>query len=482
MAVPFASHRETYSWLAEVRNQPFKDSLTFISSTYRPLAQAATWKLFEGLDPHQFPTSQLRQALLQSLIFALFLAAWWLIYTSASQLRVFAVMAFVTGGIFFAGYVHLFHLYGLYYVPVMFMLGALLQTDSKKMLAGRELWFFLSAMLLILWHPFATGLFLGYYFGCYLETFAERNRVQRVRGLGILALGTAGVLASVFIFPHLKGMSAGTRLFGFLVSYQTNEVNRIASFAAFALAEVTLLSLNVANRLKWLFALGACVLALILYSAGIPLLILWVGIVSIKLAHNRMWPLLFLTLAAAILPIGGGIGTPIYALFVIILSTYGTCLGWTTAEKRLTRITFRQITCFVAALALIIALCRLSYRVPVVAAAATPLLVERERTYQLENALAWLQQSEHCDADLAFAEEAGNPIESVASVIKRESRPPAALEDVHKFWQEVLRCRPHSSLGEIAIITFGGPPLSNSRAVYTIPGKKAPNTIIWIRQ
>ncbi len=52
MAVPFASHRESYWYLGMVHSQSFGHALSFaISSTYRPLAEAAAWLGFLFLDP-----------------------------------------------------------------------------------------------------------------------------------------------------------------------------------------------------------------------------------------------------------------------------------------------------------------------------------------------------------------------------------------------------------------------------------------------
>ena len=36
-------------------------------------------------------------------------------------------------------------------------------------------------------------------------------------------------------------------------------------------------------------------------------------------------------LGAVLLPFGGGIGTPIYGLFAIIVAAYVTALGWSQA-------------------------------------------------------------------------------------------------------------------------------------------------------
>ena len=85
MVVPFASHRETYCWLAAVHSQDFAHALSFVSSTYRPLYQAVIWFSFLILDRGGFPTSVLRQALFQLLVYAMFVLGWWLIYSAAMQ-------------------------------------------------------------------------------------------------------------------------------------------------------------------------------------------------------------------------------------------------------------------------------------------------------------------------------------------------------------------------------------------------------------
>jgi len=229
MAVPFASHRESYSWLAGFYNQTFAQEFSFgLSSTYRPLAQAVTWWGFVFLDPRVFPTSVLRQALLQGTIYALFIVAWWLIYSAAPQRRLFALIALVTGGVLFSGYVHLFHVYGMFYVPVMLTLGALLRFHATNTFNKREVWFAAVAILLVLWHPFAPALFLGYYFGHYLDTFWQRGRAQHVQAIIILLIGTMAIAAAVIVFPRTQ-MPIDTKLLGFLVSYRTNEVNEFAS-------------------------------------------------------------------------------------------------------------------------------------------------------------------------------------------------------------------------------------------------------------
>ncbi len=484
MVVPFASHRESYGWIAALHTESLGRQFAFgLSSTYRPLAQIVTRLGFVILDPRTFPTSVLRQALLQGFIYGMFILAWWLIYSVAPQKRLFALIAFLSGGVFFSGYVHLFHIYGMFYVPVILTLGTLLHLYASDRFDKREIWFAIIAILLAFWHPFATALFLGFDFGFYVDTFRQRNIAQHVQTLVILLVGTIAIGMLVVLFPRTH-LPLGTRLFGFLVSYQTNEINKLASFTAFVLTGLVVLSMGLSRRLKLAAFLFVSALSVMFLFKSLPLLLLWLFAVLVKLSRLRCWSLFFLTLTAALLPFGGGIGTPIYALFAIIMAIYVTPLGWSQAEKELSFIRPRYVTGTILACAIVLLLVRAGIDVPIVTSAATPLLAERERTYQLENALAWLHTSDYCGYEIDFVENAGSPVDSVESAITRRNRPPAAIQDVRLFWDTVLRC-PNDGLRDkkegTAIVTFGGPALANSQPVFEVAGKYGGDATVWIR-
>jgi hypothetical protein len=483
MAVPFASHRESYWWLAMVHSQPFAQAFGVISSTYRPLSQPATWLTFLILDPNVFPTSVLRQALLQGFIYGMFVLAWWLIYSAALQRRLFALVAFVVGGVFFSGYVHLFHIYGIMYVPVMLTLGALFRFRASSTLDKREVWFAVVATLLAFWHPFATALFVGFYFGFYLDTFWQRSRVQHVQAVVILLVGMMAVAATVVLFPRTV-IPLDTKLFGFLVSYKTNEVNLVASFVAFLLTQMVVFSMGLSPGVKLAAVLFVSALSVLFLLRGLPLLILWVYAVLIKLLRMRCWSLFFLMLTAALLPFGGGIGGPIHVLFAIIVAVYVTPLGWSQAQSAVSFLKTRYVIGTIVALAIVLLMVRVGIEVPIVTRVASPLLAERERTYQLENILTRLHNSDYCGYEITFTENAGSPVDSVESAITRRNRPPAALEDVQLFWKTALQCReaerPKNKTGT-AIVTFGGQVLAGLSPVFKVKGRYAGDTTVWIR-
>lgn len=485
LAVPFASHRETYWWLAMVHNHGLGEAFSGISKTYRPLAQSATWLGVMILDPHIFPTSIIRQTLLQGFMYGMFVLAWWLIYPTAVQRRLFALVACVAGGVFFSGYVQLFHIYGIFYVAVMLTLGALLRFRMSRALQKRELWFAAVATVLSLWHPFATALFVGFYFGFYLETFRLRTRAQHIAAFTILFIGMLAIVILVVAVPtQADTMSLAARLSGFQVSYQTNEVNLAASLVAFILTQMVVFSLRLTRKVKLSACVFVCVLSVVCVLNSLPVLFLWVCVALIKLFRLRSWGLFCLTVAAGLLPFGGGIGTPMYALFVIILAAYVTALGWLEAERALSFVRARYVVGAAIVAAVVVLALRMGSSVPIVTRAARPLLSERERTYQLEQVMAWLHNSEYCGCEIAFAENAGNPVDSVDSAIERRNRPPAALEDVRLFWKGVLQCRrgARSNNGDAnVVVTFGAARLANSRRVFEVGGRYAGDAAVWIR-
>ena len=86
-----------------------------------------------------------------------------MILSSSRQRKTLAVIAFVAGGVFFGGYIHLFHIYGVFYAPVLLMIGIVVRLQMSGNLGKYETSLALIAIALTLWHPFATAVFLGSY-------------------------------------------------------------------------------------------------------------------------------------------------------------------------------------------------------------------------------------------------------------------------------------------------------------------------------
>jgi hypothetical protein len=480
LAVPFASHRESYWWMAEVYQHGLSYSLGVISVTYRPVAQVIAWLGFVLLDPRIFPTTVIRQFLLQGSIWALFVAAWWLIFTAACEERLMALLSFVTGAVFFAGYVHLFHIYGIMYVPVMFMLGSVLRFHNSPRRDRVELWLGVTAIGLLSWHPFATALFLAYFCGLCVETFRYRTAAQKRRAVTLLAVGAVGVILAVIVFPRTDvHVPMATKLAGFLESYRSTEINGIATVVAFVLSECVVLSMGMARAIKVTVCMAAGAVAIGMAISGIPVLLLWLFLALVKTVSLRSPSLFLLLLASALLPYGAIIGAPVFALFAIIVGVYVTTMGCTVGEAALSWLGPKCVGAAILVLGSAAILVRAGVSVPVLSNAAKPLLSERERTYQLEQSLAWLHRSSYCGDPIEFAAASGSPIDSLQTATSRRHRPPASIEDVQLFWNGVLRCKAGQT-GMEAVMTFGDQNFPEGSPVFRLSGQYAGESTVWI--
>jgi hypothetical protein len=478
-AVPFASHRETYGWLGSAVTQSLPQQFAFgHSSTYRPLSQAVIFSLFQWLDPAIFPTNVVRQAVLQVAVYACFVAAWWLVYSAVPQRRVFAVIALICGGVLFPSYVHLFHIYGLMYVPVILTLGAVTYLQAAGTLERHALSLTAATTVLTLWHPFAAAIFVACYAGLCLQTYAVKTPRQHVRSVLLLATASAAVFAVVVLFPRDHN-ALDSRLVAFLASYRTHEINRVASVAVLGLSAMATFSTFASARARWLAVIATTLAGIALIGAGVPVLLLWFTVAAVKLARLRRWAMGVLMVTAALLPFGGATGTPIHTLFGVVVATYATALGFHAAEQALVRLTPRYVLAASAVAVVAIVLLRLGVAVPIVSRAAAPLLAERERTYQLESAIAWLHRSPYCSSSINFSEQSGSPVDSIESAVTRRNRPPAGIKDVQYFWDNVLRCRPSAGSAS-AVVTFGGAGADGFQRVHSVPGKYAEEAVVWV--
>jgi len=412
----------------------------------------------------------------------MFLLGWLLMYSAMPQPRLFALVALVAGAVFFTGYLHLFHIYGFYYVALMLTLGIMVRCYFTGSLKQHESLLALTAIALVLWHPFSTLLFLGFYLGYYLDRLATLPLKSHIKAWIILLSGSLAILAVVVLSPNLGQTWAYNPFAAFVISYRTTEINVIASVVALVLAYLGLLSIDISGRWKFALSVVIAVIAVAFYVLDIPLLLLWIAVVLGKLVYLRSWGLFVPLAVAALLPYAGRIGAPIYALFPVILAVVGTPLGWEAVERRLRVLGQRYAIAFLVGLAAILVAVRVGISVPLVSTLAKPLLAERERTFQLEHALAWLSASKYCAYDLGFVVASGNPIDSVEGAITRRYRPPSALGDVSPYWEAALRCEPSTERAKgTAIITFGGPELTDAVRILDLPGRNAGPATIWLR-
>src|SRR5262249_22548113 len=164
------------------------------------------------------------------------LAAWGWLAAEARQPRLFALLALVTGGVFFAGYIWVFHLHGIFYGPLLVYVASLVLTARGALDLRSLLGAFVGAVGTALAHPYALPIVVVFAAGAIVETPQLRTRA----GAAALAMVVTGCLAVYMLLVPAYGHSIpASPLAGLITSFKTSEVNLVGAAIAALLAAWT---------------------------------------------------------------------------------------------------------------------------------------------------------------------------------------------------------------------------------------------------
>ena len=179
IGLPWGPHNESFDWVVRLETRTLWGALfsNFPSVlSLRPLGTGAAWLLYR-LGGHDPGLAEIVNALL-----ALF--AWGWAASGAREQRLFAVLALVASGVFFAGYIWVFHLHGIFYGPLLVYLAALVRSARGPLDLRTLLGVFVGALVTALVHPYALPLAVTFVLGATLETPLLRSR-QGVSAVGL---------------------------------------------------------------------------------------------------------------------------------------------------------------------------------------------------------------------------------------------------------------------------------------------------------
>ncbi|MFM8558812.1 MAG: hypothetical protein ACKOC6_04295, partial [bacterium] len=193
VGLPWGPHNEAFDWVVRLEQRDLWAALveTFPSVlSLRPIGTGAAWALYR-LGGHD-------DALIQVVNAAFALLAWGWAAAGERDRRWFALVSLVAGGVFFAGYIWVFHLHGIFYGPLLLYLAALVRAARGPLDLRTLLGVFVGALVTSLAHPYALPLAVAFVAGATLETPLLRTRA----GAGALAVVVTGVtVAYLMLVP-----------------------------------------------------------------------------------------------------------------------------------------------------------------------------------------------------------------------------------------------------------------------------------------
>jgi len=465
VGLPWGLHNESFDWVVRLEQRSLWGALfeKFPSVlSFRPLGTGPAWLLYH-LGGHDVGLAQLANA-------GLALFAWGWVVRDARERHLLALLSFVAGGVFFAGYIWVFHLHGIFYGPLLVYVASLVRAARGPLDLRTLLGVFVGGVLTALAHPYALPLGIAFALGAVLETPALRSRA----GLAALAVVITGSLAVLLLLVPPYGRSVpNVPLAGLITSFRACEVNAAGAIVAALLAAWT-------GSRAWRGRAGvaAALLTLLLagasMAAGLPVLPLWIAWAAARSARHGRWALVALLVASALLPIANPTGSPTYAIFAILVAACATALDEADGDARLRAVPGAAHAVAVAAVLIVALAVRGGWPVPVVSHAARPLLAEGERTRQLEVLAGRLMASTWRDEPVRLATAPANPVD--VNPLDRRFRPPT--EDAHlDTWLDWKRGGPATG-SDTLVLAFGGETRPGMDTLFVARGRYAGDALV----
>jgi hypothetical protein len=465
IGLPWGPHNETFDWIVRLEQRSFWGALfeKFPSVlSLRPLGTGPAWVLYR-LGGHDVGLAQFVNA-------ALALLAWGWVARGVPQPRLFAVMAMVVGAVYFAGYIWVFHLHGIFYGPLLVFVAALIRSARGPIDLRTLLGVFVGGVLTALAHPYALPLVLAFALGALLETAALRTR----EGVAVLAVIVTGSLAAyLLLVPGYNRGITGDPVAGLLASYRMTEVNGIGTRIAIVLAMATA-SLAWTGRGSWIAALVTGAIGFAAAASGMPVMPLWLAWAALKSVRHGRWTMAALVAASALLPLANPTGSPTYAIFAVFAALAATTLDQPANEARLARIASGAWPAAIAVLLAVALAVRAGWPVPIVSGLARPLLAEGERTRQIEVLAARLMDSKWRQDPVRFATDTAMPVD--VATIDRRFRPPTERSHL-TTWLDWKRGGPAAGLDTL-VMAFGGDTRPGMDTLFVAHGRYAGDALV----
>jgi hypothetical protein len=480
LAYPFGNHNESLLWMVSFDGLQAGEIWTRkleATASLRPLGQSTAYYLYV--------LGGRSDVLVQLFNFAMAALAWFSVITWIPNRRLYALVAFFCTGMFFSGYVYLFHIHGVFYSPLLLAVAywAYQERESGRPIGPRDDFnAFLISALAFAYHPYSFLLFIALLAGRALGQISTWRNSHWAMRLALMAVAIAAVLLARP--EHHQAPVSTEALAGLLASYRLTELSTPVSVAAGLLALVaslTMTSPRTGARWAWVAAIAVSAVALLALRA--PVIPLWILACLAKCVGTRRTGLAALVAAAALLPMIAPSGSPTYAIFVVFLCATVTAMGtldMTTLRVR--ALPALAVMVLLLLLGVILAI-RGGVDVPIATNVARPLLAEKERTVQLDELLTWAMQSPYAGDNLALAQDVVNPVGSLRAAAQRERRPPTYQRYIEPYWKHAqARSGISPEGGHVLLVVFGDaePDAAElGELVYERPGRFAGKVRVW---
>jgi len=397
VAFPFENRNESFSWITQIESSSLIDSITKpwpSIVTFRPLSQSISWVLYNLANNEIY--------LIQFFNYVLLILAIFLIL-KISKAKLLTAILFSFGYIFFiSAFYYLFHVHGIFYSPLILYCAYLFYIKDDFVHQDKRIVLsLLIAMIVTLLHSYAIVIFTFYISSQFV---IHRFKVSKL--FKIILPFTFIFLFLIIVFNNNQGtnLSFSILFLNLKTSLYNVEVSGKLSIVVLFFSILSVLYINKIS-IRIISALVIIFLSIIFFLLGLPLFLILVFSVLIKLFYKKEWVLLSILIPLIIFPaiVSSGAATK-SSLFIPFL-IFAISLNLNYIESTLLKQNKIIYWILIFLLFILSILSRLGNNLPLVDKITQPILIERDKTYQLSKIIDWYLNSDFKDCKLILSQD-----------------------------------------------------------------------------
>ena len=255
------------------------------------------------------------------------------------------------------------------------------------------------------------------------------------------------------------------------------EVNKIVSIFSLLLCVITTLSIRQFSLTRNIpLLLGILFVSYFFILHRLPIMMIWILLCLLKMILNRNWRIALLIFTSFFLPAITGVGSPSYTIFVQMICLFVTVKELDYIENKISEY-FKFCYFIPVILSMTFILIKCEVNLPVVSKMITPLLAEKEKTFQMKKIIDWFICSEKTNYKLMFSQDADDPCRS-KNALNRKYRPPTQERYLSKYVNYLKGETDNIDDRKALIISFGNEVVSGEK-LYIVHGKYNGDAVVY---
>ncbi|MBA7550158.1 hypothetical protein ES705_42665 [subsurface metagenome] len=244
------------------------------------------------------------------------------------------------------------------------------------------------------------------------------------------------------------------------------ENNTLILLLSFLLSIVTASTISIVRKTKYILLSASVFLSVLFVLFKVPLTFLVILTCLVKLIYKKKWSLIFLMFILILFPLFAGTISKSLKFLILYLLPVAIAMDIKWAGHNIQYLIKKIIIAVPVILFIVLILLKFNVQLPVISRIAYPLLTEREKSFQLENAIDWLRHSGIKNYSVEFLASSNN------------SKFPASSTNINTYLENVNSITTGKSLK--VFVCFDCDSSSYNNTLYSAKGLYSKNIRIFL--